>query len=426
MTKKTEVEPTQRYNKHSIETILNVSLCVPMTGDPADPDVIMGMPVLFWGAPGIGKSSRTKAASRRLGIGCSVLFPATLQPEDVTGVLVPDGKGGATKICMLEAVRNAVAAKTHTIFIDEISGAAPATQGALAGAVLDRQFGDIMLPGKVRIVAAANPPEQAAGGYELDAMFANRFAHFEVYPPTAEEWVDYMLSQNVPRDTSILDYEEIVQKNWEKAYAKSLGLFAGFQKKTSGKFLHRLPPEGSQDRSRAWASPRTWEGATRVAATCMALDSVVPNSGDLMLDFIAACVGSGAAGEFTTWLREANLPNPEDVLNNGWTPDRLRLDRNYAVYTAMSAFITGTKDEAKRLKYAVQGWDILNTASDAGLKDMIAPIVSQLVNRGLSVGMVNSPDPAKKKVGVAAARVMTKIGKTKIGAMAHDFKDPQA
>jgi hypothetical protein len=155
----------------------------------------------------------------------------------------------------------------------------------------------------------------------------------------------------------------------------------------------------------------------------MALAPVLENSDDLMLDFISACVGPGAAGEFTTWLREANLPSPEDVLKNGFPPDRLRIDRNYAVYTAMLAFVTGMKDEEKKLKAVVQAYAVLEAASDAGLKDLIAPHVAQLVNRGLSVNMLPSPDPAKKRVGEVAQRLLTKLGKTKVGGMIKDFKE---
>lgn len=425
MSKKTEEAPKEelKFNKYPIETLLNVALSVPMSGDPLARDVVWGLPVLFWGEPGIGKSKRVENASARLGLGCDVIFPATLQPEDVTGVLVPDGKGGAIKICMLDSVRLAVDSGRHVIFLDEISGARPATQGALAGAVLKRQFGDVKLPGGVRLVAAANPPEQAAGGWEMEPMFANRFAHFDVYPPTDEEWVGYLLSKNLPRDTSILDYEDLVKRHWGPSWARSQGFFAGFHQKTKGRLLQKLPPEGSKDRGRAFPTPRTWEAAALTAATCMTLASAIPHSEELMLDFITALVGSGAATEFITWLREANLPNPEDVLTNGWTPDRLRIDRNYAVYTAMTAYVLGMRDEDKRVKAATQAYNVLDMASDAGLKDLIAPHVAQLVNRGLSVSLISNSDPNKKRLGETASRLLTKLGKTKVGALIKDFKE---
>lgn len=427
MTKKTEPQTDQEQalrSKFPLETLATVAMCVPTDGDPASKETLMGLPTMFWGPPGIGKSKRVKTAARRLGLDCYVLFPSTLQPEDVAGVLVPDGKGGANKISMLDAVRKLDKAGRGVLFIDELTGARPATQGALLGAVLDRQFGDIKLPNTVRIISAGNPPEEAAGGWDLEPPMANRFAHYVIGVPSAKEWVNYLLAQGAPRDTSIMDYEEVLKNNWEAAWARSQGFFAGFQEKTNGRFLHVMPKEGDRNRGRAWASPRSWEDAARSAATCMALSSVLQDSEDLMIDFITACIGPGCSGEFMTWLKEANLPNPEDVLKNGWTPDKLRIDRNYAVYTAMTAFVLGAKDEDKRLKYAIQAYGILEMASDAGLKDLVAPHVSQLVNRGLSVSMTSSPDPTKKMVGQAAARLLTKLGKTRVGSTIKSFKEP--
>lgn len=425
MSKKTEPQAEQQVptNKHALETLLSVSLSVPISGDPSSKGAIWGLPTLFWGPPGIGKSERAEAAAARLGLSCEVIFPSTMQPEDVNGVLVPDGKGYAVKVCMLDGVRNLIAAGKGVLFIDEATGARPATQGALLGAVLKRQFGDVKMPPGVRIVAAANPPEQAAGGWDLEPPMANRFAHFDIGRPRADEWVDYLLSQNLPRDTSILDYEDAVKSHWDAAWSKSQGFFAGFHNKTNGRFLHQMPAEGAKDRGRSWPSPRTWTFAARSAATCMALSSILKDSEDLMLDFVSACVGPGASGEFATWLREANLPNPEDVLKNGWTPDRLRIDRNYAVYTAMTAFVMGMKDEERKLKAVVQAYNVLEAASDAGLKDLIAPHIAQLVNRGFSVNMISSTDPAKMRVGQAAARLLTKLGKTKVGGLIKDFKE---
>jgi len=252
-------------------------------------------------------------------------------------------------------------------------------------------------------------------------MFANRFAHFDIQKPDVRSWVNYLLSQGAPREESIVGFEEEVIQNWNKALAKAQGLFAGFHEKTNGRFLHALPPEGSKERGRAWPSPRTWEDAVLVSATCVALAGMVPDHEDVMLDFITALVGQGASSEFATWLREANLPNPEDVLKNGWTPDKLRIDRNYAIYTSMTTYVLGIKEEDKRLKAVAQTYAVLETACDSGVKDLIAPHVAQLVSRGYGTNMIHNPDPEKKNVGTVAARLMAKLGKTKIGQVVIDM-----
>ena len=64
-------------------------------------------------------------------------------------------------------------------FFDEISTAPPAVQAALLRVVLERTVGDLRLPDGVAVVAAANPPDQAADGWELSAPLANRFCHLD-------------------------------------------------------------------------------------------------------------------------------------------------------------------------------------------------------------------------------------------------------
>jgi MoxR-like ATPase len=55
------------------------------------------------------------------------------------------------------------------LFLDELTTAPPAVQAAMLRVVLERAVGDVELPASVRIVAAANPAEQAADGWELTA-----------------------------------------------------------------------------------------------------------------------------------------------------------------------------------------------------------------------------------------------------------------
>ena len=51
---------------------------------------------------------------------------------------------------------------------------APAVRAALLRVVLERVVGDLELPNRAAIVAAANPPEQAAGGWDLSATISRR------------------------------------------------------------------------------------------------------------------------------------------------------------------------------------------------------------------------------------------------------------
>ena len=60
------------------------------------------------------------------------------------------------------------------LFLDQLSTAPPAVQAALLRVALERTVCDLELPAGVAVVAAANPPEQAASGWDLSRPLASR------------------------------------------------------------------------------------------------------------------------------------------------------------------------------------------------------------------------------------------------------------
>lgn len=401
------VAPTHAATLKPLEMLLAIGLVTPM-GDPTEPTCTWGLPLHIQGPPGIGKSDRVSSAARSLGMGCGIIYPSTLQPEDISGALIPDGKGGATKVSMLSAVNDMLPHKRGLIFIDELTGARPAVQSGLLGFVLNRICGDVVLPPGIRIIAASNPPDSAAGGWDLEPPMANRFAHFTIDKPTADEWTAWLLSEQAERETSILDYEAMVKGNWGDAWPKVKGLFAGFMR-AQASLLFGMPKEGSAERGRAWASPRTWHYAARAVATCEALNV----EEDYQAEFVTACVGTGAAVQWDRWRRDADLPNPADVLKHGWQPDKRRLDRSVAVYTAMAAYITQKKNKEEKEMLAIKGWGLIKQACDAELKDLAMGPASSLVHAGL--GMSN------KNTKAAAQPILTGFGHSAIGRLVQEF-----
>jgi MoxR-like ATPase len=166
-----------------LEGVILVSLLTPW-GNPSNPECTWGIPILIWGAPGIGKSGRISYISLCLGLPPEVTYPATNQPENVSGALIPDGQGSGTIFPLLAGVKRLIQNKQGVWIIDELSCARPAVQAAFLGAVYERRVGEEKLPGGIRIIAAANPPEEAAGGWELEPPMANRFCHIYMKPPS--------------------------------------------------------------------------------------------------------------------------------------------------------------------------------------------------------------------------------------------------
>ena len=135
------------------------------------------VPVLLWGAPGTGKTSAIRAMAAAMEWPCETVIAAIREPSDFAGLPVVV-EGGVRFAPPLWAQRLAAAGR-GLLFLDEISTAPPAVQAALLRVVLERTVGDLALPPDVAVVAAANPPEQAADGWDLTAPLANRFCHLE-------------------------------------------------------------------------------------------------------------------------------------------------------------------------------------------------------------------------------------------------------
>jgi len=357
--------------------LIRYSLLVPM-GNPASKNCVMGLPLVIWGPPGIGKSTMIEETGASLGLDVAPVIPATNQPEDFAGALIPDGKGGATRISLIDAVNSLSDKGSGILFLDEISCARPAVQSALLSLVLYRRCGEMQLPPPVRILAAANPPEEAAGGWDLEPPMANRFAHCDARVPTVDKWSNWMISGAQPNLTPLKNGEDTVRKNWPTVRPKAVGTFIGFMKKRSS-LLYKMPEEGDPARSRAWPSPRSWEFAMRASATCAALGA----SEEVEMELIGACVGTGAMTEFIAWRKKADLPDPQKVLEKGWKPDKRRLDRTLAVYSSIISFVLEQPDNAQKLDYAALAWERLSDLTDCGLADIAIDPVLHLVRNGL-------------------------------------------
>lgn len=381
---------------HNPEEVLRVALLVPRE-DPRDPACRWGAPLLLWGPPGVSKSTRVKDAGRRLGLPVETLCLSPRLPEDLAGTPLPDGLGGANVVCLLPGVRTLMKAGRGVLFLDELTCARESTQGAALNLVQEGVVGDLCLPPGVRILAAANPPEEAAGGFDLPPPTSNRFLHMQLAVPSVDEWGQWLLQRTPASDPTLPESEDAVREAWPAAYAQAAALFGGFHRSTRTK-LYAMPPEGSPQRSRAWASPRTWAMAAQCYATCLALNKL-PLAGD----FVAACVGQGLALEFLAWSQKLDLPHPADMLERGWTPNTVRLDLSFAAISAMVSYVAQQANPAERERLGQRAWGLLDRVYDAGLADLVQAPATALYKAGLGV----STSPALRQ---AAAPLMTKLG----------------
>lgn len=297
-----------------------------------------GVPTLFTGAPGIGKTAQL-AALTQLGLPVYVLIGSTCDPTDVRGLQVvqPDGTAVSAKPHWVRYVQE----HGGIILLDEFNLAPPAMQAAMLRAINERSFGEHYLGPLTRFIAVQNPLKQARNGWTISQPMCNRFAHLDWPAPELGAWTDYMGGRAFPqwntRETTLLPadtsvaraLEADVQSRYAEHYDRVCMAYAGFLR-AQPQLFSATPTEGQV----AWPTPRTNDLAVRALAAAemfgLALDTT-----DTLLSGI---VGSGAATQFAAWRYEANLPDARALLDGKitWEPGS-RLDVNYAVAAGVTA-----------------------------------------------------------------------------------------
>lgn len=210
----------------------------------------LGLPVLLWGPPGVGKTARINQLAEALNFRLTTVLASIRGPEDFLGLpaLQTDAETGARVTIFvppkwardlvalnpdnldwytrrpLKPLAGLLSAPSSTrapslppglpglpatarpgtkptvtlarglLFLDEITTAPPRVLAGLLRVIHERVVGDIDLPLSTAVLAAANPPEQAVGEavQPLQPPLANRFIHLDWPEPSAQEWAQWI------------------------------------------------------------------------------------------------------------------------------------------------------------------------------------------------------------------------------------------
>lgn len=319
------------------------------------------VPILYSGEPGGGKSSSIAAFGKAIDLLTEVVIASIREPSDFSGL--PVLTDGGVILHAPSWAHRLHKAGGGLLFLDEISTAAPAVQASLLRVVLDRVVGDLELPEKTLVIAACNPVDQAAGGWDLTPPLANRFCHLR-WRVNSDHWIDGMVSG--------FPSPEVVKlpSDWEEQHLpQARALVASFIKARPALLLV-LPKDESQ-MGGAWASPRSWTMAASMLAACKSVNA--PK--ECQIELVAGCVGDAPALEFVNWAEQLDLPDPEVVLAN---PEKFKLpkrgDRVYACLSSVLAAILNNNTP----KRWVAGWKVLAKTQDEGMADIGASMAITL------------------------------------------------
>ena len=341
------------------------------------------VPALILGVPGIAKTAFLKAATKALGWDLYVFMGSIRQPSDIIGYLAPDLERRVTLELPLEWARSisdrATEGHVTVVFLEELTTVFPAMQAAQLRFVHERCVGDCYLGDSTRIVAAANPPEMAPGGFQLSPPMANRLLHLG-WQEDAAHWADNML----------LDFPAPVLPTFDAAKAAESrerwkGLIYAYIMGYRRQHLVVMPVdrEGRVDEEKAsgpWASERSWY---EYLLPCLSWLDAVRGISKQLYESVRErlAVGSiGAVGaEFLLWADNLDLTSAEDMLKQGskyMVPDRQ--DRAYVELANLAIYVSGKKITPK---IWVSAWNVFAAAADQGKTGTAAAAARSLASK---------------------------------------------
>lgn len=336
------------------------------------------VPVFLWGAPGVGKSAVLEEIAPALDEPIWTVILSIREPSDQGGLPIvrPDGVSMHPPLWAFELKE-----RGHgVVFWDEFNTAPPTTQSSALRVIHGGYAGDMKLPTETSHVAAGNPASMVQGGYDLTAAIANRWTHIQwPLPPSA--WCEGMVAGWPQPPIARLP------RNWRDGAAANRGILSAFIQRRPELLLQL--PKSAKEQGGAWPSPRQW---SRVADLLTAAEACgFSKKSAVARLLVLGCVGEGATIEFTKWLTDLDLRDPEEYLANPTgVPLPNRQDQMMATLDSVAAAaLDKSRSEKDCLTRYYRGWQVLGRVlKDKG--DIAIPASRVLAN--------NMPKGAEKNL----------------------------
>ena len=326
------------------------------------------IPVLLWGNPGEGKTAVVESAANQ-GWHVETVIITHSEPSDFAGLPVVTSDGSVNLAPPAWAKRLAGHDGPSIAFFDEFSTASPSLQAAALRPLTHYEVGSIQLPSTVSFVAAANPADVAAAGWELAPPTASRFVHLDWGMPY-EIFAEGLVTRRWP---SLPVYHE--PKKYQPLLDRERVLVSGFLRARESQLS--VIPVNAADRGRAFPTPRTWDYAARLSAFACAVDA----RSEVRQLLIAGCIGEAAAHEYLRWVAVQDLFDPELLLDDPTVADfvDVRVDRVYVTLQAVLAAFSRDPTKA-RWQAAI---DVCARAAEQVGIDPAVPVVRSLMREGI-------------------------------------------
>jgi AAA domain (dynein-related subfamily) len=327
------------------------------------------------GSPGIGKSTIIAALAKKLGMPLETLILSICDPTDIGGF--PVAAGGRLDRLALGAIKRACEAPC-ILFLDELSCAPPAVQAAALQLIFGRYAGDSKLHDGTRIIAASNPADQAAGGWDLALPLIGRMTQQRLEPQMKEVQSFFFA---LGKDETTLH---------------RLAVDFGATLEADPSLLQINPPPGAQSAGSPWGAPRSWH---RALMLCSALvDDEYSENGKNFAAALSGNVGDDAAAAYMAIRKiRNNLPTIAQIISD---PNGAQLPKDIATGAAVIGILAqvGLKDPCAAYIYADR------------LKDEIRIVSARVLCRREFSLKVHAAGPTYKEAVQARARILKSIG----------------
>lgn len=289
--------------------------------------------LMIHGLPGIGKSGGTDSLAKSIANSFNLKFSkevaedvedeikyytlsdaraSSLEPPDIRGL--PYILAGGIRYALPKWLPKNPKSK-GILFLDEMNLAPREVQSACYQLILDRRCGEYKLPDGWIIISAGNDASTCqTSAMEFSDPLNNRFVHLELLSPTADEWCEWAIKNDVVPD--VIGFHKFSQTNLTKL--------------PDGKGHFTFP------------TPRTWEFVSDQ------IKLLPDNYTEHQLRMcVCSAVGVAVGNNFVAFQKLKNQLNLEDLFEH---PEKVKDIKGLDVrWSLISAVVSKYKSDKKLL-----------------------------------------------------------------------------